>query len=1166
MSVSPQATYLSTIIPNAILPASVEVIEIDRGSSRTGGSTVNHGGSVRTVSKSSLACGETSVSPLLSRRSDGDGSHTDHSQDSQPVSTLSSCSNRSESQSSKTLISSSSPASSKSSTGSRKSSTLCVNGHETKTDQSAEEPDLVSLSSSISMISSPSTKSEFHVSVQGSESSVSGVSAVEAKNKQHCSRSLSVTKTKQPPAPPRRTNSLHSNKVRGTVKVLVDGKDLHGSVCADLKNNTANVLSKEEKTSVSEETLRTSASTAVEAGGAIQTSSSSPQKAPSEEDKFERTLSPSSGYSSQSGTPTLSQKGIGPTSPEKQKQKPVKPERSASRTSSAAASPSSSLTSLSSSASDPANPDVSTCPSLPAQEAVPTFTSQEPAINNNATLFSNTVRELLNIPQPPKVKAPCPPPPETWVHNRCCFELLCGPSPNVSKTPQKLAQGQDSVNSQIQIKAETEEETQTQLTPNKSESAESTRTQVKPETLLRRGSEGCSKEKVDEEHEKLNTEVKVEKESQGDFCIPKETDSEGVSPKKEPPPVKKKPTQVSKGEEPLSRDISLEGQDKGINAGVTTGVHLTKSTEDEMAVSPIEDPHEAGKNGITTSPMLPVRVTKMSKSSPPSTPPPAYQPTPPLSRKTESVASGSVLPGELEKIQEDVSAYVEDPCWPPPPPPLEGDSVFDGGDEVDFPPPPPPLDLDSEPRIVDDSGATEGSIPTDQTVDGERVEDSDEAGPQPSDEQILELPVDVSQIVLDGKSEVDMPPVSADTWEEKSYKPLQNVASSDSAPTLPVEQLPLPPPPTRPEDTASVSVTLPSGDFSQNSVKIEDHNPLGATPDAEPPSVVLAAPPLPSEHLTHGVSFRRQPSAANKDTRNKEPLARHKSVPTPKEDANIPLVTPSLLQMVRLRSVNMTEDPMNIPKDLGGEDKSTTQEVPAPESSPNAIPGLLSTPQKPIRKSLSLKSPSQTVRTTSITPNAPSMRLQEAIRMKTAAMSSRDGLPSRLGVKTSFHRATGDSGALVLQSPEFCDVHRSPASTASFIFSKSSKKVIIEPVPTSSPEANLKQSLAVELNQVSDSTRAGSMSNGVLRLDKVPPPVAKKPNQGNAFSAQIIPAYTNPTLKENGPVAGQHIPLPETSKSLTVAYTPHSLITSVKVATNCSCSLLVSFSSVAMSV
>lgn len=1141
MSVSPQATYLSTIIPNAVLPASVEVIEIDRGSSRTGGSTINHSGGVRTVSKSSLGCGETSVSPLLSRRSEGDGSQTDNSQDSLPVSTLSSCSNRSECQSSKTLISNCTPASSKGSTRSGNSSKLCVNGNYTKTEQSAEEPDLVSLSSSVSMISSPSTKSEFNVSVQGSESSasVSLGGGEDAKNKHNSSRSLSVTKTKQPPAPPRRTNSLHSNKVRSTIKVLVEATALNGSACEDVENKTRDVLAKEDKT-VSEETTRKPTSTSSDAGGATQSSSSSPQKTLSEEDKFERTLSPSSGYSSQSATPTLSPKGITPTSPEKQKQKPVKPERSASRASSAAASPSSSLTSLSSSASDPVNLDVSTCsPSLPGQEAPPTYASQEPAANNNAITLSNTVRELLNIPLPPKIKAPCPPPPETWIHNRCCFELLCGPSPNVSKITLKPAQVQDSTISQVQIKCQAEEDTQKQSTPNKSVSSESTVSQVKAETSIRSGAEGCCKETDDKAHitteqETLDTNVDVEKQSHSGSSISKEPDSKALSQKKEPPPVMKKPTKVLNRVEPMSTDTSAQRQDKEYACFMTEmdlPVEETPtSTEDGVVVSASDNGHEAGKNEITTPPMLPVQVTKICKASPPSTPPPAYHPTPPLSRKTESLSSVSAPPDELEKIQEDVNAYVEDACWPPPPPPMEGDSVFDGADEVDFPPPPPPLVMDSEPKVVDNS-MTEGPVPTDQTVHGEKVDDSGEAG-APSLEQIEELPADVPQTVMVTKSESDMLLVSeGDTWEGNSSKQVQNLSVSESAPPLPFESLP----PTRPEDTESVSVTPPSSNSRRNSVKMEDHSPCGATLGAQSPNVVPAALPLPSENLAHGVSFRRQPSATNRDTRSKELLTRHKSAPTPKEDANIPLVTPSLLQMVRLRSVNMSEDQMKVPP----EDKSTTQEASDSENSPTAIPGPLSTPQKPIRKSLSLKSPSQTVRATSITPNAPSMRLQEAIRMKTAAMSSRDSLPSRLGVRSSIHRSTDEPGAVVLQSPELCDMHRSPASTASFIFSRSSKKVVIEAAPASSPEAqaNLKQSLAAELNQVSDQTRAGSVSNGVLKSDKVPPPVAKKPTQGNVLPAQVNPANTNSAVEENGPAQGKPIPLPETSKSITFTCT-----------------------------
>uniref|UniRef100_A0A3Q3XLD6 Uncharacterized protein n=1 Tax=Mola mola TaxID=94237 RepID=A0A3Q3XLD6_MOLML len=237
---------------------------------------------------------------------------------------------------------------------------------------------------------------------------------------------------------------------------------------------------------------------------------------------------------------------------------------------------------------------------------------------------------------------------------------------------------------------------------------------------------------------------------------------------------------------------------------------------------------------------------------------------------------------------------------------------------------------------------------------------------------------------------------------------------------------------------------------------------------AKPPITAPVAPPLPAENLIHGVNFR-----------SKEFLVRHKSAPTPKEDANIPLVTPSLLQMVRLRSI-----------------------------CPVSNPGPQNTPQKPIRKSLSLKYPPHAVKTSSVTLNTPSVRLQEAIRMKTAAMSSRDGLPSRLGVRSPPHSCVSEQGSLSPKSPERYDMHKSPASTASFIFSRSTKMVVMETAAASSPEAqaSLKQSLAAELMQVSDKLKTGVISNGGLKSDKVPPPIAKKPSQGVKSPSQNRPA------------------------------------------------------------
>ncbi|KAL7382291.1 hypothetical protein ABVT39_020151 [Epinephelus coioides] len=1137
MSISPQATYLSTIIPNAVLPASIEVIEIDRSSSRMRGSSVNHGGSVRTVSKSSLASGDLSVSPSLPRRSDGDGSQTDSSHnDATLMPTSASGSNWSESQSSKTVISNSSPVSSKGSTRSGNSQRAGLNGKESQTEHSNMDQDLISVRSSVSVMSSFSSKRE------NVESDVSGSVAAgdDAKTRQNFTRSLSIMKTKQPPAPPRRTNSLHSNKIRSNSRVLVDLSD-----SAEAANATENIVAKDEIKSVVTETskiptpgsnptgsscpdassspLSPTQASSTEAGGATQppeSSSSSPQKTPSEGGKFERTLSPSSGYSSQSGTPTLSPKGISPTSPEKQK-KPVKPERSVSRASSSAASPSSSLTSLSSGTSEPVNPEVSACSStLPPQGSPKDLTS-----NHSSSNLGREVRELLNIPPPPKVKAPCPPPPETWVHNRRTFQLLCGPY--VSRVPQKPAQIQDSTVKQAatQTEGSTEMHVSDQKQSDKSV-PQLSEVKEKPESLLAAGPEGVHKEVESREcagTEQERVEVSADAQKQEQSSSPVVMHPE--SPKKEPPPVMKKPTTVLLREEV----VSTEHQEK--MSGDATTENRSTSSQPEVMILVDKSDNETDKSEVTSMQMLSVEVPKVSKTSPPPTPPPAYHPTPPPSRKTPP-SSVSTPPDELQKVQEEIQ--VVESCWPPPPPPMEGDSVFDGGDEVDFPPPPPPLVTDSVPNVMD-SCITELDVlerPTEEVED--TTEESSEAGTS-GHGQTPDLSPAAPETVTDTKPEVVLQLSKANNADETSCRPVQSLSESDSVPPPSVEAPPLPPI-TRAESPVSASASAPPSSFlKRDSMKIED--PSEHPVNAQPPITVPVAPPLPAENLTHGVNFRRQPSVQNRDARSKELLSRHKNAPIPKEDANIPLVTPSLLQMVRLRSVNMTEEQVKAPS----EDKSTNQGAAVQENCPVSIPGSQNIPQKPIRKSLSLKSPPQTAKTSSVVLNTPSMRLQEAIRMKTAAMSSRDGLPSRLGVRSSAYSSVGEQGALSLKSPEACDMHKSPASTASFIFSRSTKKVVIETAAASSPDAQatLKQSLAAELMQVSDQSKANALSNGGVKSDKVPPPVAKKPSHGSSSPSQNLPACSAKTdfsVEGNGapgvqPTSG--VTLPDTTTRVT---------------------------------
>lgn len=1072
MSISPQAAYLSTIIPNAVLPASVEVIEIDRRSSRTLGNGTKQGRSICTVSKTSLTSTDSSVSPLLSRRSEAEGSQTDNSQDS--TASISG-SNWSKSESSKTLFSNSSPRFPAITHGDSSPKEQREGQREQKT--GAQE--LVTLASSFSMVSSHSSESK-NVADQGSESGLSGsgAAAEDEKTKQNFARSLSVLKTKQPPAPPRRTNSLHNNKIRCNGRVLVECTMANGSLSGQGTNGTLSIVAKDKteivsksgstmatnsnranRGDVSSSLVSPTSSSCKEVGGRASTSSS-PQKTLPEEGKFERTISPSSGYSSQSGTPTLSPKGISPVSPDKQKKKPVKPERSVSRASSSAASPSSSLTSLSSGTSEPMNQDVSRCsPSLPPTGMQQTAAAEIPGNTISPTLTE--VKELLDIPPPPKVKAPCPPPPEVWTHNRRCFDLLCGPSPNLSAAPHKPAKSLDVAAKQAETQTENNQEMQVSV--NKPTELNVRRSATDPAGF----------------HKELEKRGFPTAEQEVEVRVTMEPANPEMLPRKGPPPIMKKPSIAWRRDNGTSTELSMEKRaDRG---GVA----------DEIV--PAENQVGSSQNGMDKS------EAASKQMLPPQAPPPGQPSLSPPSAQTPP-PSASVPAGDF---QEDV--HVADSSWPPPPPPLDGESVFDGGDEVDFPPPPPPPVMsDREPNMTDypildlngPKEATECCIQGSSEAEGS------------IHEHIPDLPAVAPESTADARAEDLLTCSKGDAENEISSRCLQNMPVPDKDAPPAVDFTPV----IKPENPGSVSASLPPylGPERENENQTPSEPPVSSQILVPAP----AAPPLPAENLTQGVTFRRPPSVSNRDSRSKELLGRHKSAPIPKEDANIPLVTPSLLQMVRLRSVSMAEEQIKAPS----EDKSTIQGDAVTENNPESSPGAQSTPQKPIRKSLSLKSPQLSGKSPAVTLNTPSLRLQEAIRMKTAAMSSRDGLPSLLGVRSSAQGCSIEQGAQALKLPEGYDLHKSPASTASFIFSRSTKKVVIETAASSSAEAQagLKQSLAAELVQLSEQPKV--VSNGGLKSDKVPPPVARKPSHGGVASSPTHPASSAKDRETDGAI------------------------------------------------
>ncbi|XP_047664026.1 uncharacterized protein KIAA1522 homolog isoform X2 [Tachysurus fulvidraco] len=1035
MSISPQATYLSTIIPNAILPSAIDVIEIDRNCNRR---------SVRTVSKSSLA----PASPASSHS--GGGTHDEPN------------SKWSHSQSSETIVS---------------------------------QPSTTSFKGSI-----PSS----HEEQMSLKSSISCDVAETAENSRLCSRNLSVMKAKLPPAPPRRTYSLHHEKLKQGPRQLASTKDFKYLDSNGRQPDVA-LSTKEDATSFYTENISTQSPVSPSYDDTNLSVNVSPQKPlqdPTEDqsesnnsspqDIFERTLSPSSGYSSQSGTPTHYSKDICPSSPRKQKLKPPKPERTGTRIS-PAVSVSSSLVSLSSNVSDSANQLTHTH----------TTQSQPPKISPAVTTIKNrvtpppsaTLRDLFNIPPPPKVKAPCPPPPETWVHNECTTKLLCGPSTSTHRIQELqkndhadilIMKNQDTIDTTIQYcdQRKISVENETNGTHSENKSAMNEHILVQEQVIL------DQKEQVGHVmHKRMHDNSEELKSKQEDSVNSKKLQSE----------------------EKMSQILTLKEHFVIESCNVSTVIlpeNDFSTPEIEKTADQYFVKHSTDKEILNhrTPKSLSVEGPRDISIAPSPSPPPEHSPPPPppIGSEMSSVCSVSVLLQE-EEVQPEIEKELPtvEPSWPPPPPPMDdsSDLVF-AQDEIDFPPPPPPdmqetFIVISENYKVELSGQGD-SVPPEESADLTDIASHTEQNPEP---QIIQSTTLVEKILHEPPLLDSIPNVSENKLFDQTHaKPQsfenvsQNYIDLVGAETLVSSESYL---------KSSKSQDIPLRTLPQETPLPPQHDPLATD--------LKITPSVPVEDQST-VNFKRQPSLISKDSRCKGLSSTQKCAPIPKEDANIPLVTPSLLQMVRLRTVNAEDQ-----EDL-------SQKVTETKTEQDLFVSSQVTPQKPIRKSC-IKSMESPVKAS----QAPSMRLQEAIRMKTAAMSS-SGFPARPSLR--LPTPTANSNDVPVPSPKTPDDCKSPASTASFIFSKSTKKVVIETAISPEAQASLKQSLAAELMQISDQQNS-SVPNCIKKHHKVPPPVAKKPVYATNPSEKVGTVTKLTTIdsssKQNNGVAnnqsaGQQVP------------------------------------------
>ncbi|XP_068577842.1 NHS-like protein 3 isoform X2 [Cebidichthys violaceus] len=1180
MSMSPQAAYMSKIIPNAVLPPSIEVLEISRGRSRN---------SVRTVSKSSLLLSSPSPSRASSRAS---SSRTTSSRSSNVTSAsrynprnMSDSSCWSNSESSETLVSDSSTISRSTTPRQRRSQ---------EGDATAKE-DTISVHSSISKVSKRTSNGKLIIKGEG------------VKNEGPFVRSLSVMKSKRAPPPPSRSYSLH-NKMKRRSRDLTEirvnaGESSLPNLSASGEENennksgyspvpsrtidspgyTADTSSLDDSTgSASFSPIRAQLQTLKAEETAkekVSKDASQEKQKLLQENKLSKIISPSSGYSSQDGASSQVSK-----QPHKR----------------------GILATLQ--RFFPGSTSAASTTSPPLQDLKP-----DTVDTVNVSPSVRALRELFNIPPPPKVHAPPAPPPEVWAHSKRSFELLLGPpAPDnlyaiIKKNPKDRRQQRQSPSASTEssvkslvierkhktpaVMVESVNRSLNVLETKKVQESGIVSAEIHKENRLAEQNvdmKGNSKvtEKVrvsdiinvmlvravqkregrleavteEEEAKKTSTqtsEVKTLPAISLARILPSSATSVVVSPESSwpppppplaqaglngpdeidfplpPPPMFSEAALVIPVQVPPER--SIPGSDSSFS---TTSVISVVKTERVRVNTEIEPQTLSPSQGTAppplsippppayTAPPPPVKAVSPPTTKKVSPPPPPKEVTPPPPPKEVSPPPPPPLPKE-------VSPPLPIEVTPPPPP-----------KEVTPPPPPkevspvrpkefsPPLVQEAPPPLVKDVSVTLVAVVSPSPVK--------EISPQP--------PTEVSTL----------------SPEEASFPSTQENAcqSSEEVSKLTPPQS-MPPPP--------ILLSQQEIEPPQDSIPFESEpSPVSSCSILTPPQSTPPPPPVPLllqpqvEPQNTGSPATQEPPPSQPSevsipqALENSPCPEKAQEPAPSAPGNIPLPVqglanikdPSSPTSTEKQAPELTSDPVEKeePAPIFTPSPNSSPETPEAQKQPeaevtmrnqqpsNPVPTSSASgeaPQKPIRRSLIIISPtspppasplpasppptspppasplpvsplpaspppasppptsppavvtaqpalpkSQSVlvvpassSTTVVSPTkksppamtfSPSMNLQEAIRLRTAARS-KAGPPARLSLNAPI-------------SP--VDLRKSPSCTASFIFSKSNKKVVIETKPAPETLATVEKKLEVS-----------SVTKGV----KVPPPVAKKP-------------------------------------------------------------------------
>ncbi|XP_077092660.1 uncharacterized protein LOC143744852 isoform X3 [Siphateles boraxobius] len=713
--------------------------------------------------------------------------------------------------------------------------------------------------------------------------------------------------------------------------------------------------------------------------------------------------------------------------------------------------------------------------SIGAPHSYTNGTSKHAELNNiflsanliNGNKFSPAVMALFDIPNHPKVLAPPAPPPETWAHNQHTFKLLCGPGPvNYARWAKKRG---------LKI---VDEPDMTSSNGDAASVLQAVELKAKVKSLAPAASVTPSPSPPPE------------------HCPPMPNISQA---KHSPPPpdfVPSVSTLAAKAIKDLTSWIPPPPLFPPPAPPAGTASETPVAVPNDTDFPPPPPPFSP--RSILMMPQLPPDVPPPPPQEVPPPPPQDFPPAPP-----QEIPLPQTPPSEPQKIppplQESQSSIPNVLVTLPatsqqirvtPPPPLP---TVVRSQQVTVPLPPPlPTDVKMEDRL--------------ETTETERQTSSPspvkEETSSPVVTQSLLQMVRLRSVKSNQSQAVDL---------DKSSQPKPKSAFNQEVPPKPIRRslimTSLPP------DVEALSGTEPKTE----SPSVNVHTNTTTVSNTHKESTELKTKSNNIVQKTQNT--RLEPACSSTTSPTTEPS--NTSVPT-EPATKQPCSEEGLKPQTLKEQIQVTAPvPATLPKTMERRDQSRSepktqlqaQELNNPEKQsstveiPSKLEGEQPKPQTPM-PTVSSMPPIISL------PANPSMRLQDAIRLKAATMSSKDKQAKLFSQRSPLPVMAGGT-----------TLPNSPASTASFIFSKSPKKVVIETPSSLEVQADLRRTLVAEFASVSDSAKSNDSNKTAI---KVPPPISKKPNTKvesvvqNSAEAEFV-AKTEHVQTETVQTAGQEV-------------------------------------------